>query len=338
VSPPRTEFSELAAEPRTVQVPLSHLSIELGHLYMEDFDDGPEFLRAHFERVRPWADVARQVLPGIAPKSRPRVSMCFMVDDYFTRFSSPAKVLPHLIAAANDAGLSIDYLARESGCAEAEGVALAELVRGRLVADPPPGTNGTRPPVEEIGWLCNGQRSPTSEPTEALRAIAPWQAPVENGARNHSVFIDVELWDQRRDDWGPRRWSCSFLAAVWQLLRLGLLRDRGKPVVVPQEWFIQPVGSAKWHVKDFPEDWDELPPIVQVKPKADPFSAYQTLSVLGSRFLAIESAVQTILQRVDIDDAVRRQVIERSDGERISLPHEVGERVAYVFLTGNRAG
>jgi hypothetical protein len=125
---------------------------------------------------------------------------------------------------------------------------------------------------------------------------------------------------------------------VWQLLRLGLLRDRGKPVVEPQEWFIQPVGSAKWHVKDFPEDWDELPPIVQVKPKADPFSAYQTLSVLGSRFLAIESAVQTILQRVDIDDAVRRQVIERSDGERISLPHEVGERVAYVFLTGNRAG
>ena len=49
-------FRETAAEPRTQAVPLSHLSLELGHLYMEDFEAGPEHLRRHFERVRPWAE------------------------------------------------------------------------------------------------------------------------------------------------------------------------------------------------------------------------------------------------------------------------------------------
>jgi hypothetical protein len=250
-----------------------------------------------------------------------------MVDDYFSRFSSPSDVLPGIIAAADAAGLTIDYVARESGCAEANGVALAELVRGRLVPDPPPGTNGTRPPVEETGWLCNGQRSPAAEPAEALREISRWQPPVENGARNHSIFIDLELWDQRPDGRSPKRWSCSFLAAVWQLLRLGLLRDEGKPVVAPRKWFT-----------DFPEDWDELPPIVQVSQTANPFSAYQTLSVLDPGFLSIESAVRMVLQRVGIDPAVQSQVIERSAREGISLPADVVERIAYVFLPGNPAG
>jgi len=328
VTLPGTEFSETAAERRTQQVPLSHVSIELGHLYMEDFAEGPAFLREQFERVRPWALVAKQqILPGSAGGSRPRVSTCFMVDDYFSRFSSPSKVLPELLAAADAAGLAIDYVARESGCADADGVALAELVQGRLVPDPPPDTNGTRPPVEETGWLCNGQRSPAAEATEALREITRWQPPVENGARNHSIFIDVELWDQRPDHRRGRRWSCSFLAAVWQLLRLGLLRDEGKPAVTPRKC-----------LTDFPEDWDELPPIVQVSQTANPFSAYHTLSVLDSGFLSIESAVRTVLQRVDIDPAVQSQVTRRSRREGICLPEDVVERIAYVFLPGNPAG
>jgi hypothetical protein len=328
VTSTRTEFSETAAErQRMVQVPLSHVSIELGHLYMEDFNRGPKFLREQFERVRPWADVAKQqILPGSPAGSRPRVSMCFMVDDYFNRFSSPSKVIPELIAAAEAEGLSMDYIARESGCAEADGVELAELVQGRLVPDPPPGTNGTRPPVEETGWLCNGQRSPASETTEALQEVAGWKPPIENGVRNHSIFLDVELWDQMPDNRRRRRWSCSFLAAVWQLLRLGLLRNEGRSVVRPRKC-----------PADLPEDWDELPPVIQVSQTANPFTAYQTLSVLDSRFLPVESAVRTILQRVGIDPAVQGQVVERSAREGICMPRDVVERIAYVFLPGNTA-
>jgi hypothetical protein len=325
VSAPYTAFSEVAAERRTVDVPLSHVSIELGHLYMEDFERGRDYMRAQFERVRPWADVAKLVLP----RAKPRVSMCFLVDDYFARFSSPAKVVPDLLAAARDVGVTIDYLARESGCAEAGGVRLPELVQGRLVADPAPSTNGTRPPVTETGWLCNGQRSPVSEPTEALRKLARWQAPVENGARNHSIFVDVELWDGDRD----QRWSCAFLASVWQLLRLGLLRYKGRSVVAPEEWTEKSAdGEAK-----FPDDWDLLPPIVKLNPTADPFSAYQTVSILSSKFLPVEVAVRTILAQVTVDPAAESQVLERSKREGMALPCELVERVSYVFLTGNPA-
>src|SRR5262249_45787204 len=263
------------------------------------------YLRAQFERVRPWADVAKQVLPGGAPRSKPRVSMCFLVDDYFTRFGSPAKVLPELLGAAKDVGVTIDYLARESGCADADGVRLPELVRGRLVADPPPGTNGTRPPAGETGWLCNGQRSPVSEPAEALRQLSHWQAPVENGARNHSIFIDVELWD---GDLTPR-WSCAFLESVWQLLRLGLLRYEGRSVVAPKD-----------STGDFPDDWDLLPPIVRLNPTAAPFSAYHTVSILGSHFLPIEAAGRTILAQVTVDPAAERRAIQRSRRRRMALP------------------
>ena len=47
----------------------------------------------------------------------PRISTCFLVDDYFTQFSSPREVLPMLHEAAAAAGLTIDYLAREDAAA-----------------------------------------------------------------------------------------------------------------------------------------------------------------------------------------------------------------------------
>ena len=70
-------FEETVAEERANASPLSHLSVELGHLYMEDFAGGPEALRQHFRRVAPWARAAAQTVdvsraatgPGSAPAS-----------------------------------------------------------------------------------------------------------------------------------------------------------------------------------------------------------------------------------------------------------------------------
>jgi hypothetical protein len=315
-----TVFTEATAERRVAAVPLSHISIEVGHLYAEDFALGREYLRDQFDQVRPWVDAARLAWADNTPRLKSRVSTCFMVDDYFTPFSSPAAVLPELIDAARDAGVDIDYLVRESGCAEADGVSLARLVEGRLVADPPPGTNGMRPPTTETGWLCNGQRSTNAEAAEAMSIAPTWRPPVQNGARNHSIFVDVELWDERTD---RRRWSCSFLATVWQLLRLGLLRNHGQRVAPPRLW-----------AGDFPEEWDELPAIIQLRSTAAPFSAYETLSVLGSRFLPVELAVRTILGQVAIDIDIMDQVSDRSNAEGIRLRRQVVERVSYVFLPG----
>ncbi|MEV4461302.1 SCO2522 family protein [Microbispora sp. NPDC049633] len=318
MTPVHATFGEVAAERRIASVPLSHVSVELGHLYMEDFEAGPDRLREQFRRVAPWLATVRSLWRERVPGGRARVSTCFLVDDYFSRFSTPAELVPMILEAAAEHDLTIDYLARESACAQSEGVELARLVEDRLVDDPPPDTDGSRPPVKETGWLCNGSRSPRTAPVQAMGKARPWEPPAQNAKRGHSIFVDVELWDEK----GPRRtWSCPFLAAVWQLLRLGLLRSDGR---VP----LPPVAlDGGW-----PRNWDELPAVVRLDPQAAPFSAYTTLSVLSPRFLPVELAVRTILSQVAVDDEVLRQVAGRSEGEGVRLEEELVDRISYVFV------
>ncbi|MGI5140204.1 MULTISPECIES: SCO2522 family protein [unclassified Streptomyces] len=309
-------FQETTAQPRTQSLPLSHLSLELGHLYMEDFEAGPERLREHFAEVRIWVDAARASAARRAGGKRPRISTCFLIDDYFTRFSTPAELVPMVLAEAERAGLVIDYLARESGCAVADKIELAEAVMHRLVESPPPGSYGSRPSVSQTGWLANGQRTPSSR--SAMGEITGWQPPQETAARNHSVFMDVELWSEKD---GQRLWSCPFLAAVWQLARLGLLRHLGEPVLTPRPWD----GG------DFPYDWDRLPPLLRLNASAAPFSAYRTCTLMPNRFLAVEDAVRLVLDQIDVDSAALRQVAERSARERVAVPAAVAQRATYVF-------
>jgi hypothetical protein len=317
-----TGFRETAAEPRTEAVPLAHLSLELGHLYMEDFEAGPERLRDHFTQVRPWVDAARAAAVARTGGKRARISTCFLIDDYFTRFSTPAEVVPMLLAEADRAGLTVDYLARESGCAVTGKVPVAEAVAGRIVESPPPGSYGMRPPAAQTGWLANGERSPVARAPQAMKRAAAWQPPRETAARRHSVFLDVELWSDDAD--GQRTWSCPFLAAVWQLARLGLLRNQGEAVLVPQ-----PHTAS-----GFPDDWDELPSLVRLNPLADPFAAYRTCSVLPTRFLPVEHAVRVILDQIEVDPHALDQVAKRSAGERAAVPDSVADRISYVYYAG----
>jgi hypothetical protein len=311
-------FTEESATPVVRRVALSHLSVELGHLYMDDFTAGRPRLLAQFEAVRPWVAVAAQACARELGGRSPRVSTCFLIDDYFTRFSSPRTVIGDLVATAAEAGLEIDYVARESGCAVAGGVDVATLVRQHLVAEPPEGANGSRPPTAVSGWLSNGERGGEG-PASAMAAPRAWQPPRQSAVQNHSIFVDIELWNGPADQ---PRWSCPFLAAVWQLQRLGLIRHLGEPVGDPQ-----PMSPA-----DVPDDWERLPAVVQLNPRAAPFRAYRTFSALASRFLPIELAVRTILGQVGVDGDVAEQVRERAAAEGITLPGEVVDRIRYAFL------
>lgn len=310
---------EVSAGDHADSLPLAQLSIELGHLYQEDFAAGPDRLRELFRAVAPWVAAKReQVTRTVAPR-RPRVSTCFLVDDYFGVPGTPRDVVPILRAAAEAEGLEIDYLVRESACAESDGVPLARVVEAGLVPDPPPRTNGSRPPVTLSGWLCNGERSPVPTPV-GMAARPVWQPPSENGAARHSIFIDVQLWDTVD---GRRRWSCAFLAAVWQLLRLGLLRYGEKTVALPvQEYDL----SA--------DDWSALPPVIQLTKKPAPFSAYRTFSVLDTRFLPVELAVRTILSQYAAEPQPNAQIQARAEAEGIAVPLSVVERIEYVFGGG----
>ncbi|UGQ10813.1 SCO2522 family protein [Yinghuangia sp. ASG 101] len=312
-----TVFREQSAQDWSASVPLAHTSVELGHLYMEDFAAGPDRLREHFAAIAPWAETARAV--AAPPGRRARVSTCFLVDDYFTRLASPAELIPELVAAARESGVEIDYLGRESGCARAGDVSPAALLASRLVPSPPEGGNGARPPTDVSGWMCNGTRSPVPVGAEAMAPPPDWRPPREFGARRHSVFLDVELWD---GDGEHRTWSCPFLAAVWQLLRLGLLRDRGAAVASP----------VPWSAPDFPDDWDDLPAVIRLNPSAAPFTAYRTFSVMGTRFLPIEHAVRVVLGHTAIDAAVRDRIAARAAAEGVPLPPDLPGRVNYALV------
>ncbi|TKA06603.1 SCO2522 family protein [Actinacidiphila oryziradicis] len=318
-------FREATADPNTEAVPLSHVSLEIGHLYMEDFAAGPKRLRSQFEQVKPWADAALAAGANAAGGRRPRLSTCFLVDDYFTRFSTPAEVLPTLLSEAEAAGLRIDYLARESACAGTDRLPLARWAQHRLVESPAPGNNGSRPAVTKTGWLSNGERSPSSDPLEAMSQGGGWRPPSENGARRHSVFVDVELWDEHDShdhhrDADGRTWSCPFLATVWQLLRLGLVRYEGKAVLRPQP-----------QTGDFPGQWDDLPPLIQLNPAAAPFAAYRSVSVLPTRFLPVEHAVRVILGQLAVEEPALLQVAERAAREGLPVPREPADRISYAF-------
>lgn len=306
-----------AGDPPLRSLPFAHLSVELGHLYMEDYELGPDHLRDHFRRVRPWADAAIQQCTEALAGRTPRISTCFLVDDYFTVFGEPAEIVAQLVEAAGQAGLHIDYLVRESACAGLREVELARMVESLLVDEPPAGTNGDRPPARESGWLSNGERSPRSSLSTAMRASQSWRPPRQNAANRHSIFVDVELWSEED---GERLWSCPYLASVWQLLRLGLLRDRGAAVV-------EPVGVPA----TLPRAWADLPGVTQLTQRAAPFTAYRTFSVLAPRFLQIETAVMTILSQISVDADVARIPLKRAADERLPLPDDLVERIEHVF-------
>jgi hypothetical protein len=118
-------------------------------------------------------------------------------------------------------------------------------------------------------------------------------------------------------------WSCAFLASVWQLVRLGLLRHHGEPAVVPE-----PLNED-----ELPTEWPRMPAVVQLNPKAQPFGAYRTTSVLRSQFLPVELAVRTILGQVSADRTVLDELDKRAAHEGITIPAQVIQRVGYAFMS-----
>jgi len=336
-----TTYREDAGAPTTESVGLSHVSLELGHLYMEDFGRGVHYLTRYFEMIRPWVDAAKRSIGRQV--ANPRISTCFLVDDYFSQLESPEKIIRMISEAAENSELEIDYLARESGCAQANGVDLAELLMSYLVPEPLPNSNGSVAPMEQWGWLANGERTPdfhgsrppanetgwlsnrdrTPEVVGALAMTdAKWRPPSQSAPNRHAIFMDVELTD-------GKQWSCAYLAAVWQCLRLGLLRNNGRHVVHPAR------------VPDpAPVLWSDLPAVLQLSESPKPFCAYRTMSILGSRFLEIEAATRVILGQVAAPPAVAEQLRNRAAAEKpkpYKLPAEVLDRIDYLFTSEDPA-
>lgn len=339
---PTTDYSEAGERHGIAGQGLAHLSVEVGHFYMDDLTNGPERIEEQLRQVAPLLDAFKAAARAEFGSSA-RISTCFLIDDYFDQFrdrspgepsTAPPVILPKLLDAARDCGVRIDYLVREAGCAEVPAfvdgepagppLRLAEMMAARLVPEPPRGGNGRRPATVDNGWLCNGRRSSDFDRGHAMR-FQPWRPPEEFGARNHSIFLDVQLWNDDPDT-GMRRWSCPFLASIWQLLRLGMIRHEGAVVAAPVKW------ADPW-----PEEWSKLPSVMQLHdddPKDKPFAAYRAMSILPHNYLGIEHSVRMILDHLMLEDTVQNQLTERGRREPIpvTVPPEVRKRLRHFFL------
>ncbi|MBS2531802.1 hypothetical protein KGQ20_03350 [Catenulispora sp. NF23] len=308
---------------------LSHLSVAVGHFYMDELENGEEPIRTQFERVKPWLDAAKA--SAISGGERPRVSTCFLVDDYFQHWPDTPQIVEKLLRLSREAGVTIDYVARESACARRlDGFQTAELVATRLLEEPfPEGANGGRPPISMSGWMSNGKPPRESRVLETMESHV-WEPAHEFGERNHSIYLDVELWDSQgrpggEDDGelGNRRYSCPFLAAVWQLIRLGLLRQDGQPALKVTDF------DGEWRT-----EWDQCPDIVKVNPSAQPFYAYRSLSILPRTFLPIEHSVQNIINHFLPDPAVVESLDRQAGAKNVPLPPVIADRLSHFFLAG----
>ncbi|MGY0236892.1 SCO2522 family protein [Longispora urticae] len=307
----KVRFEQSEARGRVEAEPLSHVSIDLGRPARAHGPIGPDALRRHLTQAVPWVSAARQ-------GSRVRVSTCYLVDDYLKDVPSPLDYLPALLDAARECGLGLDYVARTSALAHSSGLSPAQLLVGRLVAEPLPGDVGARPPLEVTGWLTNGRRSVDLPPGETAGRGA-WNPPSQTSAVDHSIFADIQLWGDAQD--GQRPWSAALLVAVWQALRLGALRDHGRVGLRPQPW------DGGW-----PERWADLPPIVKLTPNAAPFAAYRSLSITNFAGTQTAFAVRTILDQLMVDEEVSGQVLDRAAREGITLSASLIERISYVLL------
>ena len=56
-------YSESTTRDEPRHVALSHLSVEVGHLYMQDFAEGDDdHIRVQFRKVKPWLEASRATL------------------------------------------------------------------------------------------------------------------------------------------------------------------------------------------------------------------------------------------------------------------------------------
>jgi hypothetical protein len=279
------------------------LSVEVGHGYLGDLT--PEAI-THMAAVE-----STWLVPVVERYRRHRrtVSVCVLIDDYFERPTSslsPGEAVKLIQGAYTSRGLAIDHVVSEAACAESVGTLV-----DRLRPEPQPGDGTQRAPVSKTGWLANGIRAeaPISDRPVAGGRPDLHQAdsverlhPEQFRARQHSIFLDVELWSEPSKS--DRLWSCPLLAAWWQLIRLGMLRDSFDVPTVPK-------GTASG---------DAVPPLF----------ARRTLTALSPTFLGVEHSVRSILTQVDLPDRWLSALADGPHRQQSTSLHL--DRIAYAFI------
>ena len=220
---------------------IADLSVEFSHLYLDQASEA---------EAKAAAGSARRWLIPVITRYREAgytVSTTVMIDDYFASDEASVEKNTELIrsSCANE-GVAIDHVVYESACAHS-----VEKMIEHLMDQPRFGDGSSNGPTDSSkdNWLFNyapgrdafreaQNLSAFSLLTEEERRAVELQSVANAGSKEttqrarHAIKLEIELWKQTVVANGTSLlWSCPLLAAWWQLIRLGMFRDNGTPVL-----------------------------------------------------------------------------------------------------------
>ena len=289
------------------------LSVEIGHLYLQELrEKEDEAAQKKYVEDRMMAG-AIALAPVIQTYRRhgQEVSTSVLIDDYFwTPGAGPtpeelAILIEHWHTNFQETyGISIDFIVFESSLADT-----VKTLHRRIVSLPKEGAGSGAIDASALpSWISNGQElRPNSnrmdpEPKMGLSPRREEGRTLGQTPRPHAVRIDVELYSEKQ---GKRVWACPLLAAWWQLVRLGMLRDERDAPTIPAKTIDLSDGKRTLFAK-------------------------RTLTALNPQFVEIEVAVWTILSQTSLPDNWLKTLRDRDD-----MPGRLEhlDRIAYVFLS-----
>lgn len=281
------------------------VSIEVLHIYRPD-SPSRALIRSALREAR-WVEAIATALD----RQGRTWSVCMLIDDTDPR-SDADDIEERVCEAWRATGLPLDHAVRETECA----MSITRMLE-RFTGDVEVGLAGALgtavcpPPVDVVAerrrWLTNGE--PTRPSMTRLGTAALSEEPGEAdivpmkavGSRAHRIHLDVELWSTVGHS--QPTWSCSMLAAWWQLLRLGAPHVDQAPLSRPAQ------GGR---------------PL--------PLHGRSTLTLLPARMLEVEHAVRTILERVIVPT---QWLVDDLNGKPPATAQSHLDRIGYVFTNSS---
>lgn len=288
----------------------AHVSIEIGH-FMGDSLRKSKQLGQRLRKLKPWVDAA---IKSYGQRREPKFSYstCLLLDDYSIEMpGTPETIIPKITEAYSRVDLPIDYLVRESSLSGEPAERLLNMASGLATED----LWATKSPFSGTGantlWFKVG--------SDAERGDS------DTGTLSQYSFPDkhpIEMLVAAATQTGKKsNWTCAALATVWQLLRLGLLSSNDntlKPHPLDQ-------------LKKLPDEWDDVPGVLQLTHSPAPIAAFRTLSILPPMYLQVEGAVLSILERLILDNELQELAGMVAGRNGVTLPRRITDRVSYVF-------
>jgi hypothetical protein len=280
---------------------IAHMSVEIAHIYLGELteDTAGDAVSAAIDRVGP-------VVDRMTRDHGRTVSTCVLIDDYFeSKGPTPEQAVEIFKNAAARLGFRLDWIAFEADCALAADYFFDKLYpQPRFGESSHGGVHGEPNRLSRSGqsWVSNGDPTRQTKAPRSRRFLGEEVKYPAGKVRPEiatSIALDVEIAKagSQGDD---LIWSCPFLAACWQLIRLGCWREPSGGMLAPKR-------------------------LLAVSERPPPFFARRTLSHLPSRYLRVEHAVQVILNQLTIDDRARREI------DPHTAQFEIREYIEYAF-------